>query len=107
MEKQYVVLMSSGYVRDAQIFNGDSKYNDTKISDEEFEDVDMFDEESEKFWQDAETTIFAGIYVASSEEEACKMAADKNNYDARTLYAEEIMRLTQSSEERKEVLLCD
>ena len=77
----YFVLLRSRFVRDAQ-------YIDTSnLSDEELEEFDSTDYRYDELWRDLEPTVFVSVVVAQSEKEACKNAAEKYYYNARSLYA--------------------
>ncbi len=85
----YLVFMKTEYVRDTQIFNASPYFHtNSSISNEEFESVDVTDPAQEKYWQDSSPIVFAGCFMAKSAADACQIAALKNNYDERTLYAQ-------------------
>ena len=82
-EKTYVVCIDESYLRDTQYFNSES------LSDEEFEESEN-GLDVENCWVDVGLNAFVDIVTAASSEEARQKAANKWNYDARTMFATEI-----------------
>ncbi len=80
----FLVFINSLYIRDTQIFNLDAK-----ITNEEFEKIDIMDLKYEDMWEDFNPNIYVGTYLASSEQDACEVASNETNYDKRILIAEE------------------
>lgn len=80
-QKTYVVCVNSSYVRDAQI------YNPTVVIDEQFQEIDPFDNIDDEQWCDADIDAFVAIVTANSELEACKKAGNANDYNPKCLYA--------------------
>lgn len=78
---KFVVCMNSHYVRDSQMFHT------TDLNDDEFENVDPYDEMMEGHWHDMEPIPFIDVVEAEDEEKACALAGEKRRYDPRTLYA--------------------
>lgn len=79
----FIVYMDSSYVRDAQYLNTSG------LSDEEFEQCMNNPGEYEN-WSDIEPAVYIDMVNAESEEEARRIAGEKNDCDFRILSAMEI-----------------
>ena len=78
---KYVVCMDSRYVRDSQ------RFDMTGLSNKEFRQIDMSDEENDDLWVGVELNLFVDVINAKNESEACGIVAKQYEYDKRCLYA--------------------
>lgn len=79
---KYVVCINSYWVRDAQMID---------VSDiEDINDINTFADDVDKRWKDIEPNPFIAVVEASSEDDACRIAAAQYRYDHRCLYAQKI-----------------
>lgn len=81
MANIFVVCMDSSYIRDAQMFDTSG------LTEEEFDEIDRYDENAEQHWHDIDPNPFIAVVRAVSEEEACERAGKETGYDPRCLYA--------------------
>ena len=78
---KFVVCMDSHYVRDCQMVET------SHMSDDEFENVDVYSEMMEGHWHDMDANPFIDVVTADDQDEACRIAGEEHGYDPRTLFA--------------------
>ena len=80
--KTFLVLLSSSYVRDAQMFHGSMDQLEL--------DIEYDEGKEEILWRDTTVDVCLGVYHASDETLARSMAAEKFGVDYEGTFAHEL-----------------